>query len=641
MYNKMSLVPQFEELYDRFTASSNGIELLKVEGIAPDQLDIGLQSLNFFDKKLADISTDSNSNFVDDISPSSYRTHTTNGSMKLLGYHLLWYHTMRRYGQQDADEAISTVWDGGLYFHDAHGTKIQMPYCYAFSLDKIVYEGRPYGSLPNTPPKHRKSFISQVDKFISDLSRQFAGATAPSDFFLWYAYYAEKDTSITSVNDIIQDFQGLVYLFNEPGRVEGDPPFTNIAIYDMPGLEKLFGHIVYPDFSKPNLDYIMSLQRVFCEWFVKGDPETGFPYKFPVVTINATTDDNGDFIDEKFVRWVAHINRPKGNINIHFGTQAKMAMCCRYENDLDDMGLTPDSFGNGGVNIGSHRVVTINFPRAAMLAGGDRDKFYEVLDKYFDTAAKLLIVHRYDILQKRIDKNPDYLKYFGRLQWFSLKTMFSTFGIVGIHEAAEFMGYNILDESGTEFVLDMMAYIKKKVKEYRKQTGIIFNTEEIPGEQACVALATKDRISVNQDLSYQLYSNQYIPLTTKTDLFTRIDLSGRFMKMVSGGGILHANLDAPLDTDGKMYELMKLAAKSGVPHIAICHRFGRCEDHKAVIVGQRDTCPICDKPLVQARARVIGYFSDEFNWNPVRRQYDAPNRFYDSAQNINLGEEEQ
>ena len=642
----MSLVKEFEELYERFSSTDKGMQCLRIEGIAPDQLDIGLTSNTFFNEKLADVATDGNSNWAENLSPATYRTFTTNGQMKLLGYHLLWYYAEKRYGKEWADKAITMLWNGDLYFHDAHGIRIQMPYCYAFSLDKIVFEGRPYGTSPNTPPKHRKSFISQVDKLISDMSKQFAGATAPSDFFLWYAWYCKKEGIDPNTKEgrdaIIQDMQGLVCLFNDASRAEGEPPFTNISIYDHIGLNSLFGHIIYPDHTVPDMEYIMSLQRIFCEWFSNGDPITGFPYRFPVVTQNLTTDDHDEFVDEEHARWVAHVNRPLGNFNLHFGKKNKLAMCCRYENDIEDMEMTPDSFGNGGVNIGSHRVITPNYPRAAIKANGDPDKFIEVLDEMFDVCAKLLHIHRIDILQKRIDRSPEYLQYFGKLGWFSLDTMFSTFGVTGIYEAVKYMGYDILDDDGTEFAMDMMAYIKDKCKFYRKKYNCTFNAEEIPGEQACVTLLQKDRVMYEgYDFDCELYSNQYIPLINDADMITRIDLSGRFMKMISGGGIVHANCEAPIDTDGKMYEIMKFAAKSGVPHIAVCYRFGKCADHKATIIGQgTDRCPICGKPIVHTRARVIGYFSDEFNWNPVRQKYDAPNRHYSGENELKEFEEE-
>ena len=652
---EMSLIPEFEELWSGFANDPVKSKFLAIEGISKEDLDIGLQSENFFKKRLADITTDANSNYSENMNPTVYRTHTSNGQMKLLGYHMLWYYAMKRYGREWADMAISKIWEGYFYFHDAHGLRIQMPYCYAFSLDKIVFEGRPYGSSQTTPPKHKKSFLSQVDKLISDLSKQFAGATAPSDLFLWYSWYLTDwlhdnygDVEHWLIyryeleREIIQDMQGLVCLFNEPGRAEGEPPFTNISIYDNIGLKNLFGHITFPDGTKPDFEFIMFIQKTFCEWFSNGDTITGFPYRFPVVTINITTDKSHNFEDVKFAEWVAQVDRKMGNFNLHFGDKSKIAMCCRYENDLDDMNLTADSFGNGGVNIGSHRVVTPNFVRCALESGGDVQKFIEKCDDIIDIAGKLLNIHRVDILQKRINKNPEYLQFFGKLGWFSLDTMFSTIGLTGVYEVCQYMGYDILDDDGTEFVTDFMAYLKSKIKELRTTYGCVFNCEEIPGEQACVSLVNKDHIYFdNKDMSdipddikdafnnCKLYSNQYIPLINKADMITRLDLSGRFMSMISGGGIVHINSEAQIDTDEKMFELIKYIANSGVPHCAICYRFGKCEDHPAAIVGQnRSTCPVCGKPITRTRARVIGYFSDEHNWHPTRQEFDAPYRYY-------------
>ena len=106
--------------------------------------------------------------------------------------------------------------------------------------------------------------------------------------------------------------------------------------------------------------------------------------------------------------------------------------------------------------------------------------------------------------------------------------------------------------------------------------------------------------------------------------------------MISGGGIVHINSDAQIDTDEKMFELIKYIASSGVPHCAICYRFGKCEDHPATIVGQhRSTCPVCGKQITHTRARVIGYFSDEHNWHPVRQEFDAPYRYYSDGTELN------
>ena len=214
--------------------------------------------------------------------------------------------------------------------------------------------------------------------------------------------------------------------------------------------------------------------------------------------------------------------------------------------------------------------------------------------------------------------------------------MFSTFGITAINETAAFMGYDIVSEEGTEFTIDALQHIKNNVKRYRMEDNVVYNIEEIPGEQTCVSLLKKDRICeiVVGNEGLHLYSNQYIPLIKDADVLTRIDLSGRFMKMVSGGGIAHLNLDSRLDSTGKAYELLKLSAKSGINHLALCHRFGQCEDGHTNVIGQARECPECGKPIVEAVNRVIGYYSKESCWHPVRQEHDAEIRHFSDVDTL-------
>ena len=75
----------------------------------------------------------------------------------------------------------------------------------------------------------------------------------------------------------------------------------------------------------------------------------------------------------------------------------------RFINDTERMKFRADSFGNGGVNIGSHRVVTINFPRIA-LESRTIDDFYRILDKRARMVRDLLLVHREEILRRRVKR---------------------------------------------------------------------------------------------------------------------------------------------------------------------------------------------------------------------------------------------
>lgn len=606
----------FDDLYQCFLDNYEG--LLEVEGISQGKVDAGQMSHEYFTNRLADVSVDENANANEEKSANNYQAEVTKGILKLEGYYLLWRYARKRFGIDYADMLIKAVWAGDLYFHDASGHGVQIPYCFAFSTMNIMLEGRPYGQLYSLPPKRSDSFIAQVIESTMDLSQEFAGAIAPSDMIVNYSYYAKKEGLTDS--QILNDLQKFVHVMNNKFRVGGQSPFVNISLFDQPNLENVFKNTVFPDGNKPDFDYIMHIQKLFGVWFAKGDPVTGLPYRFPVVTLNLYVNENREIQDKDFLEWVSNVNIEKGSFNIYINEGNKIATCCRLSNDFTQ--ARADSFGNGGLNIGSHRVVTINLPRIALLARGDKLKFFNRLDTVTRYARDLLLIHREEILQRRISKR--FLKFFNPLKWFNLNMLFSTIGIIGVYEMCHYMGVPIETGEGQQFASEVLKYIETYALATSSETGYSFNVEEIPGESTAPALAKKDAILYGNKIP--LYSNQYLPLNADVDVITRIKLTGKFMGYLSGGGILHLNIQEQLKDPTKMRKLIQLAVKEGVEHFAINYGFGVCENGHTSPVGTGKTCPICQGNITDWFTRVIGYFTKISSWNEVRKTVDYPNR---------------
>ncbi len=108
-------------------------------------------------------------------------------------------------------------------------------------------------------------------------------------------------------------------------------------------------------------------------------------------------------------------------------------------------------------------------------------------------------------------------------------------------------------EEGEAFVNDILETIGKLNEEAFEKFGFTFNIEQIPAENAAVTLAEKDNLLYGTD--YVLYSNQWLPLTTDTDMLNRIMYSGMFDRKVSGGAILHINVDALFRTEEESWNL--------------------------------------------------------------------------------------
>lgn len=614
---------EFDALYSRYANDPIKRRLLDLEGISFNKLDISKLASEYFSNRIPDISIDANANANEDISPNNYVSEITKSFVKLVGYYQLWQMMKGLYGLNRANEAIEAIWSGSLYFHDS--VHINVPYCYAFSTTPIMIEGRPYGQLYSLPPKRSDSFVAQVIEVCMDVSQEQAGAVTPSDFIVNLCYFLKKENVDPDTEEgkyyIINLFQKFVHVMNNKFRVSGQSPFVNISLFDTPNLKKLFGETVYPDGSKVDIEYVMKVQKIIGEFLSKGDPATGLPYRFPVVTVNIFVNDKKTVVDKDFLKFVAETNYEKGIYNIYINDGYKIASCCRLLNDTKRMKFRADSFGNGGLNIGSHRIVTINFPRIALEAKGDVDKFFNILHSRVMLAKDILVAHR-RLLEKRIEQG--FLKFFKPLGWFSLKTMFSTFGVNGLYEACYFMDLPMETKKGQEFTERILRKMEEYADGFSEQMGFSWNVEEVPAESAAVTLAKKDKILFKQP--FNLYSNQYIPLIADIDIIERLKISGKFMDIVSGGGIVHLNIQEKIPSPEKMEKIIKLAIKTGVNHFAINYGFGICSEGHTSIIGNGKTCPHCGKEIVDYMTRIIGYFTKVSSWNAVRREYEFPNR---------------
>ena len=586
--------------------------ILQLEGISHDKLDIDQMSKSYFGQHPADMSVDSNANVNEGKSYGNYISEITKGWLKIQGYYDLFTLIKEEYGVEKARSVLSAIWNGDLYMHDSTG--IQVPYCWAYSTAFLFDKGNCWGQLRSLPPKRRRSFIDQVKEVTIEIAQEIAGAVAIGDLFINYAYFVKKE-NLDIANpyhrkDIENDFQSLVHTLNKKLRPSHQSPFTNFSIFDRPNLEYLFGDFKYPDSSSPDFDLIEEVQKIFCNWFHQGDPMTGLPYRFPVVTLNLRTDKNRNILDQKALDYFSRINLEKGCFNIYISSGNKIASCCRLVNDFELAGV--DSFGNGGVSLGSHRVVTINIARLGRRAKSIENLF-ELLDEQLNTATDILVAHR-KLLEKRIAQG--FLKFFN-YGVMHLSRLFSTFGINGIYECLQELGVSITTPEGVALAHKILDRIKQHSMACSKNHGWSFNVEQVPAESLAVKFAKKDAFVYQMD--YSIYSNQFIPLWEDYDIVDRIKLDGEFSKTLTGGGISHLNLGEQLTSADQMRKIIECAVKSGCEHFAINYNFCECENRHVTVAGQSRLCTLCGGTIADYYTRIIGYFTKVSAWNKGRR----------------------
>lgn len=633
MYIPISYDQDFDDLWMHLK-SKFPEKLFDIDGLGK-QLDMMNFTNDFFSEDttcVADVSIDANAN-VDDKTVISYNHELPKPFMKLNSYYMLWKEIKRLYDRVTADEIIEKQVAGDIYINDVHGIASGMPYCFNYSTYDIMTKGLPMiKKIKSVKPKYLYSFKSQVEQFTIIAANSTLGATGLADFLLVMSYYVEKllktksdahfkfETEEDCWQYVEENLRSFIYTINQPTRAN-QSCFTNLSIYDSLFLEDLKQSYIFEDGSVLNTEIVKKMQEMFLK--IMCDEMHRTPITFPVLTACFSIDENNNIRDEEFAKMIAHYNKEYGNINLYCGSSSTLSSCCRLRSDRNNEYF--NSFGAGSTKIGSLGVCTINLPRLAFKNKYNVDRFIEDLKDLVKICSQVNNAKR-KIVERRIgNHHPLY-----ELGFMDITKQYSTVGINGFNEAIEILGENILEEKGQELGLKIIDTINAENDKYAKQYNSPHNCEQIPGESVSVKLAAKDKL-LKYNKEYEMYSNQFIPLTTNADMLDRIKLQGIFDKKFTGGAICHINVETEIEDEQKIVDLIKYCAKQGVVYWAINYNLQECENGH-LTVGRNENCSICNQPIINNYTRVVGFLTNTKNWNPTRRKIDYPNRvFYKHA----------
>ena len=141
--------------------------------------------------------------------------------------------------------------------------------------------------------------------------------------------------------------------------------FWNIAYYDKPYFESLFGNFYFPDGTQPDWEGLSWLQKRFMKWFNKERTKTVLT--FPVETMALLSHD-GDVIDKEWGDFTAEMYSEGHSFFTYMSDNAdSLSSCCRLRNEIQDNGFSY-TLGAGGVSTGSKSVLTVNLNRCIQYA---------------------------------------------------------------------------------------------------------------------------------------------------------------------------------------------------------------------------------------------------------------------------------
>lgn len=606
-----------------------------LNGIHESQLNFSDFIDGFIDKNVADVTIDANANAsCKDI--RSLLSEKGKSHDKLFAFNKIFYEMKKKYNLRTAKDWLETEYNGGFYLHDAPSTTY-LPYCYAYDLTRLAEEGLFFlKNYNNQPPKHLTTFVDDVIEYISYMSNRSSGAVGIPNVLIWTYYFWKKDCEsgyiIKSPEYYIrQTFQKLIYRLNQPFMRIDQTAFVNVSIFDRNYIESLFGGVKYPDgtYVIDEVENLIEHQKIFMEVVSAIRSENMFT--FPVLTYSLLYQ-NGEFVDKEFARWCSDHNTKWNDSNFFVSEDVgTLSNCCRLLSDTTKLNAFINSIGGTALSIGSVKVNTINLMRIALETECDEKKYLALLKKRALLCCKTLDVVRH-IIKRNVEKGllPNYQD--GGIE---MDKQYCTMGILGLYEVIEAFGYTTTDEVGytyyTEEGIEFASKIFEVLNEVKDNftAEYSFNIESVPAERAAVILCQKDNLLYDLNDKF-IYSNQWIPLSTKCTIQEKLKLSSILDEKCSGGSIAHINLEANFPNTDVAWEMLNKIAQSGVIYFAFNTRINECINHHG-FVGT-DICPTCGEKVYDTYQRIVGYLVPTRSYSKDRFREFTTRQWYEYAE---------
>lgn len=531
-----------------------------------------------------------------------------------------------------------------IYTHDEASTSVLKQYCMAVSLYPLMLEG--VGNIDGvTPsePNDLQSFSGQITNLIFLLSSQCKGAVAVGSYFIALNYYIIKeygpewyqklDCVCTSPHSLIQRtikdsifkaFKQFVWGINQPaGNRSYQSPFTNISYYDKTYFESLFGEFYYPDGSQPSWAAIDALQRLFMNWF--NQLRLKQVLTFPVETF-AMVHDGKDIIDKDYKDLCAEMYAKGHSFFTYISDSAdSLASCCRLRNEMSENTFNPTS-GLTGVKTGSCNVISLNMNRIIQdwarwynesmdgMDSADMHIFYAPNSGFKPYLESILErVYKYHIAFKTMLYEWEDKKMFASSNggYINIKDLFSTVGINGLNEAAEFMGLEVSNNPEyIRFLQEILGTIKEQNKIHSikdKKKPFLFNSEVVPAEGLGVKNYNWDKEDgyiVPKDRN--LYNSYFYNAHDNTSVLDKFILHGRqTYQFTDGGSALHCNLEEHLSKE-QYLKLLDFAIQEGTSYFTFNIPNSKCENCGHIVKAPITECPKCGSKDVTWYTRIIG-----------------------------------
>ncbi len=280
-------------------------------------------------------------------------------------------------------------------------------------------------------------------------------------------------------------------------------------------------------------------------------------------------------------------------------------------------------------------VVSINLPQIGIVADGNEEKFWKLLDERLELCYEALMCRHYALLGTLSNTSPIHWRYgaIARMEPGEkidklLKDGYSTIslGYIGLYEVTKLVkGVSHTAPQGHDFAIKVMKHLRDTTDRWKKETGIGFGLYGTPAESLCYRFARidKEKFGEIKDITDKgYYTNSYhVDVREDIDAFDKLSFESEFQQLSSGGAIsyieipnMRNNLKALESVVKFIYDNIQYAefnTKSDYCHV--------CGFDGEIIINDdlEWECPNCgnkDKNKMNVTRRTCGYLGENF-WN--------------------------
>lgn len=280
-------------------------------------------------------------------------------------------------------------------------------------------------------------------------------------------------------------------------------------------------------------------------------------------------------------------------------------------------------------------VVSINLPQIAIIADGDEETFWKLLDERLELCKEALMCRHYALLGTKSDISPIHWQYgaiarlekgepIDKLLYGGYSTM--SLGYIGVYEMTKLMtGLSHTDPIGREFAMKVMNHLRETTDKWKAETNIGFALYGTPAESLCYKFARidKQRFGTIKDVTDKgYYTNSYhVDVREKIDAFDKLAFESDFQRISSGGAISYVEIPNMQNNISALEEVVKFIydniqyaefnTKSDFCHV--------CGFDGEIIINDNNEweCPNCgnkDHSKMTVVRRTCGYLGENF-WN--------------------------